>query len=201
MQMDDMILVSIDDHMIEPPDMFENHVPDKWKDEVPKVVRNENGVDEWVFQGRGDVHALRHGRDRRLAEGGVGLQPGLVLRAASRLLRRAPAGARHGRQRRARLDELPDHGRLQRPHLQRGRGQGARARHAAGVQRLGHRRVVRRLPGPVHPARHRPHVGRRPRGRGGPPASARRAAGRSASSRRRTCRAARASCPGTGTRC
>ena len=51
MQMDDMILVGIDDHMIEPPDLFENHVPAKWKDEAPKVVRNENGVDEWVFQG------------------------------------------------------------------------------------------------------------------------------------------------------
>ena len=51
MQMDDMILVSIDDHMIEPPDLFENHVPDKWKDDMPKVVQNENGVDEWHFQG------------------------------------------------------------------------------------------------------------------------------------------------------
>jgi hypothetical protein len=29
MQMDDMILVSIDDHMVEPPDMYENHVPAK----------------------------------------------------------------------------------------------------------------------------------------------------------------------------
>ena len=36
MQMDDMILVSIDDHMIEPPDMYENHVPAKWKDQVPE---------------------------------------------------------------------------------------------------------------------------------------------------------------------
>ena len=52
MQQDDMILVSIDDHMIEPPDLFENHVPAKWKDEAPKVVRNENGVDEWHFQGQ-----------------------------------------------------------------------------------------------------------------------------------------------------
>jgi predicted TIM-barrel fold metal-dependent hydrolase len=49
--MDDMILVSIDDHMIEPPDMYKNHVPAKWLDEVPKVVRNDKGVDEWVFQG------------------------------------------------------------------------------------------------------------------------------------------------------
>jgi predicted TIM-barrel fold metal-dependent hydrolase len=51
MRMDDMILVSIDDHMIEPPDMYKNHVPAKWLDQVPKVVRNDNGVDEWVFQG------------------------------------------------------------------------------------------------------------------------------------------------------
>ena len=51
MQMDDMILVSIDDHMIEPPDLFENHIPAKWKDDARKVVRNESGVDEWHFQG------------------------------------------------------------------------------------------------------------------------------------------------------
>jgi predicted TIM-barrel fold metal-dependent hydrolase len=46
-----MILVSIDDHMIEPPDMFRRHVPAKWADEAPRVVRNAEGVDEWVFQG------------------------------------------------------------------------------------------------------------------------------------------------------
>ena len=50
MNLDDMILVSIDDHMIEPPDMFENHVPQKWLDDAPKVV-HEQGIDQWVFQG------------------------------------------------------------------------------------------------------------------------------------------------------
>ena len=39
MRMDDMILVSIDDHMIEPPDMFKNHVPDKFKE-------------TWEFEGK-----------------------------------------------------------------------------------------------------------------------------------------------------
>jgi len=38
MQTDDLILVSIDDHVVEPPDMFLNHVPDKYKDEAPIVV-------------------------------------------------------------------------------------------------------------------------------------------------------------------
>jgi predicted TIM-barrel fold metal-dependent hydrolase len=52
MQLDDMILVSIDDHMIEPPDMYKNHVPARWLDQAPKVVRNERGVDEWVYQGQ-----------------------------------------------------------------------------------------------------------------------------------------------------
>ena len=35
MNKDDMILVSIDDHVIEPPDMYRRHVPAKWLDEVP----------------------------------------------------------------------------------------------------------------------------------------------------------------------
>ena len=53
MQLDDMILVSIDDHMIEPPDMYKNHVPAKWADKAPKVVHNAaTGVDEWVFGGQ-----------------------------------------------------------------------------------------------------------------------------------------------------
>lgn len=51
MKIEDMILVSIDDHMVEPPDMYDNHVPAKYRDLAPRVVRNERGVDEWEFQG------------------------------------------------------------------------------------------------------------------------------------------------------
>ena len=68
MQMDDMILVSIDDHMIEPPDMYKNHVPAKWQDQVPKVVRNDAGRRRVGVPGRGDLDAVRHGRHRRLAD-------------------------------------------------------------------------------------------------------------------------------------
>jgi hypothetical protein len=32
MHVDDMILISIDDHSIEPPDMFEQHMPAKYRD-------------------------------------------------------------------------------------------------------------------------------------------------------------------------
>ena len=51
MQTDDMILVSIDDHVIEPPNMFEGHVPAKYVDQAPAVVRSPEGLDEWIFQG------------------------------------------------------------------------------------------------------------------------------------------------------
>lgn len=46
-----MILVSIDDHIIEPPDMFEKHLPAKYKDSAPKMVRTEDGMDQWQWEG------------------------------------------------------------------------------------------------------------------------------------------------------
>ena len=51
MRLEDMILVSIDDHSIEPPGMYAGHVPEKYRDQAPKIVRNQDGIDEWVFQG------------------------------------------------------------------------------------------------------------------------------------------------------
>ena len=48
---DDLILVSVDDHVVEPPDLFDNHLPAKWKDHAPKSVRKESGIDVWVFEG------------------------------------------------------------------------------------------------------------------------------------------------------
>lgn len=44
-----MILISADDHVVEPPDMFEGHVPDRWKDKAPYVVLDPNGAQQWVF--------------------------------------------------------------------------------------------------------------------------------------------------------
>ncbi len=52
MQLEDMILVSVDDHIVEPPDMFKNHLGgSKYKDNAPKVVRLDNGCDVWEFNG------------------------------------------------------------------------------------------------------------------------------------------------------
>src|SRR4029453_15557420 len=46
---DDLILVSVDDHLIEPPDLFVNHLDAKYLDRAPKLVRNDEGSDVWTF--------------------------------------------------------------------------------------------------------------------------------------------------------
>ena len=50
MNKDDMILVSVDDHIVEPPDMFRNHLPKKYLDEAPRLVHNADGSDTWQFR-------------------------------------------------------------------------------------------------------------------------------------------------------
>jgi predicted TIM-barrel fold metal-dependent hydrolase len=51
MQLDDLILVSIDDHVIEPADMFERHVPAKYRDRAPRIITTDKGVEQWEYQG------------------------------------------------------------------------------------------------------------------------------------------------------
>jgi len=51
-KIDDMILVSVDDHVVEPPDMWEGRLPERWKDRAPKLVRKSDGSDVWVFEGQ-----------------------------------------------------------------------------------------------------------------------------------------------------
>src|SRR5690606_21108825 len=52
MNTDDLILVSIDDHVVEPPDMFDGHLPKKWADLAPKVVVDDQGIDRWIYRDR-----------------------------------------------------------------------------------------------------------------------------------------------------
>ncbi len=52
MNIDDMILVSIDDHVVEPIHMFDGHVPKKWADLAPKVIVDDKGIDRWVYRDR-----------------------------------------------------------------------------------------------------------------------------------------------------
>ena len=48
MQMNDMILVSVDDHLIEPPDMFTRHLPARFSD--PSLGRDRTSGLLWASQ-------------------------------------------------------------------------------------------------------------------------------------------------------
>ena len=49
MNIDDMILVSVDDHVIEPAHMFEGRVPKKYEDKAPRFVRRDDGTMAWRY--------------------------------------------------------------------------------------------------------------------------------------------------------
>jgi predicted TIM-barrel fold metal-dependent hydrolase len=55
MRLDDLILVSVDDHVVEPPsmtDFIRDHVPARFKDRAPRVVRRDDGTDAWLIEGQ-----------------------------------------------------------------------------------------------------------------------------------------------------
>jgi predicted TIM-barrel fold metal-dependent hydrolase len=49
MQTDDLILVSVDDHICEPADMFEGHVPERYRELAPRVVIESDGTYQWWY--------------------------------------------------------------------------------------------------------------------------------------------------------
>jgi predicted TIM-barrel fold metal-dependent hydrolase len=46
---DDLILISVDDHIAEPAGMFDAHVPARYKDLAPQVVTEPGGVQQWYY--------------------------------------------------------------------------------------------------------------------------------------------------------
>lgn len=51
MQMNDMLLISVDDHISEPPDMFKNHLSGRDLETAPTFITDENGKNAWTYQG------------------------------------------------------------------------------------------------------------------------------------------------------
>ena len=47
-----MILISVDDHIIEPPDLFVRHISPQYLSRAPQLVRTAEGTDVWQFGGR-----------------------------------------------------------------------------------------------------------------------------------------------------
>src|SRR5436305_845638 len=52
MQLDEMVLVSVDDHVVEPPNVFEGRLPAKYADLAPKFVTRADGTNAWVYEGQ-----------------------------------------------------------------------------------------------------------------------------------------------------
>ncbi len=51
MDADDLILVSVDDHVVEPPNVFEGRLPAKYADLAPKFVTRADGTSAWLYEG------------------------------------------------------------------------------------------------------------------------------------------------------
>ena len=45
-------IISVDDHLVEPPDMFEGRLPSSLQSRAPKVIIDEQGREVWEFEGQ-----------------------------------------------------------------------------------------------------------------------------------------------------
>jgi len=44
-------LISVDDHLVEPPNMFEGRVPGRWAELAPRVEIDDTGMEYWLYDG------------------------------------------------------------------------------------------------------------------------------------------------------
>ena len=121
MNIEDMILVSVDDHVVEPPDMFEGRLAgaSTWTSR-PGSITKDDGNDVWLYEGQELPNIGLNAVSGRPPEE-YGIEPTVVRRDAPRLLRHRPARRRHERQRRARFDVLPVVPAVLRPAVRRAR--------------------------------------------------------------------------------
>ncbi len=55
MRKEDMVIFSVDDHIVEGPETFDQHIGAKWKNDAPKCVETGDGFN-WVYQGKPSVN-------------------------------------------------------------------------------------------------------------------------------------------------
>ena len=51
MEINEMVMVSVDDHVVEPPNLFDGRLPAKYVDLAPQFITNEDGTNAWLYEG------------------------------------------------------------------------------------------------------------------------------------------------------
>ena len=51
MDVEDLIMVSVDDHVVEPANLFEGRLPAKYQDLAPRFITRDDGTNAWVYEG------------------------------------------------------------------------------------------------------------------------------------------------------
>ena len=179
-------IISVDDHVVEPPHLWQTWLPAKFREQGPRVERRGIGemqhigggayrqtfdpdgpqADCWIYEDLVYIHK------RHVAAVGFDRDEMTMSPITYDEMR---AGCYDPK---ARIEDMdlncvdgvavvPDLPAVLRADLRRGEGQGARDGLRARLQRLDGRGVVRRLRRQADPARDHPAVGRRRRGRGG----------------------------------
>jgi predicted TIM-barrel fold metal-dependent hydrolase len=52
MDIKDMVLVSVDDHVVEPPHLFDGRLPARYADLAPRFITRADGTNAWVYEGQ-----------------------------------------------------------------------------------------------------------------------------------------------------
>ena len=52
MKVEDLIIVSVDDHIVEPPTMYDQHLSVQHKAIKPELRKDANGADFWLYEGK-----------------------------------------------------------------------------------------------------------------------------------------------------
>ena len=45
------LVISADDHLVEPPDTFARHMPARFAERAPRVVTKDDGTETWLYDG------------------------------------------------------------------------------------------------------------------------------------------------------
>ena len=166
----DVQAISVDDHVIEPPHVFVDHIEPKFRDRAPRIVERD-GAEGWLWEDRFYPLTFQgNAQTRKFRPGEAGRGDDLYARRYEDMI---PAAFDVHERVRAMDDDgvwaellFPTFPRFGGTQFLEADDTDARARDGASVERLDDRRVVRGVPGAVHPADAHPAVGRDGSGRG-----------------------------------